>query len=757
MRLFREPSPARPARFGRLPGCLWLLGCWLLLALPARATHIVGGELELKHLTGTSYSLVLNLYFDAYNGDPSLIDASLTASIFDKATNSRMANLVLPLVSNNLVSYQNPACAKPTLATRKLVYSKDLTLDAGTYAAPQGYYVAVERCCRNLSIANIVNPGNAAQAFYLEFPGVERNGQPFYDSTPRLFPALAEYACLNQPFTYDFGGFDNDGDSLVYELVTPLNGHASISMPKPTTAAAPYSLISWTSGQSATNAIPGAPTLRIDRFTGRLVVQPSSQGLFAFAVRCAEYRRNEKIGEVRRDFQLMVLACPTNRTPSLVVLPAATGRVRYQPGRDTLRLVPGGNHCVRVRFTDPDPGSRLTLTVRPANFSGPLPALTGTTTGLVRAAGAPDTLEATLCFPTCLDSRCRVWQLDVVVADDGCSLPRRDTLRLAFTSVPTPNSPPIISTTAPAARPLTARVGTVVSFDITATDPDNDSIRLEMSGQGFLPADLGATLTPVAGSRPLRARFNWPVDCRALAGDSGRVFQFAAVTTPCVGRQATTVDVPMVVRYANHAPVLTSSPALPITPVGGTVPLVRLPLGALYTLQLAGTDADLEGLTLTASSENFALADANMRFSAQNGPGRATATFSWEASCAAVSLHRPLNVTFQLLDATCRPLPQRLAVRFEVDRPSAPEVKLYNIITPNADKKNDEFRLPELPANFCDEQFERVQVYSRWGQLVFESDDREFRWPGQGQAAIYFYLVSYSDGRRFKGWLEVLP
>ena len=757
MRLFRETSAAKPACRSRRAGFLALLSCWLLLAGPARASHIVGGELELTHTTGTSYTLVLNLYFDAVHGDLSLIDANLTASFFDKATNGRVLNLAMPLVTNALVNYTNPACAKPSLITRKLIYSKEVTLDPARFGAPQGYYVAVERCCRNDSIDNIVNPGNAGQTFYLEFPAIQRNGQPFYNSTPQRFPALADYACLNELFTYDFAGRDADGDSLVYELATPLNGHASITMPKPTAAASPYQPVTWNPGLSAINAIPGAPTLRIGRLTGRLSVRPTNIGLYVFGVRCSEYRRGEKIGEVRRDFQLLVLVCPTNRSPSLRVLPAATGTVAYRPGRDTLRFGVGGNRCVRVRFTDPDRASRLTLGLRPVNFSGRLPVLGGTTSGVVRTPGAPDTLTATLCFPACLDSQRRVWLLDVVVADEGCSLPRRDTVRLAFTAVAPPNSPPSISTTAPAARPLPARVGSVVSFEVTGTDPDPDSLQLEMTGRGFAPTDLGATLTPVAGSNPPRARFRWPVDCRALVGDSVRVFQFAAITNPCVGRQAATVDIPVVVRYANRAPGLVSSPTLPVRSGPGSPPLVRLPLGATYTLTFTGTDPDQDGLTLTASSESFSLAEAGMNFIASSGMGSATGTFTWTANCAAVNLHRPLNVTFQLLDATCRPLPQRLTVQFEVARPIAPELKLYNIITPNGDKQNDEFRLPELPANFCDEQFERVQIYSRWGQLVFESGDREFRWPGEGQASTYYYLVSYTDGRRYKGWLEVLP
>jgi gliding motility-associated-like protein len=146
-----------------------------------------------------------------------------------------------------------------------------------------------------------------------------------------------------------------------------------------------------------------------------------------------------------------------------------------------------------------------------------------------------------------------------------------------------------------------------------------------------------------------------------------------------------------------------------------------------------------------------------MRFTAQNGTGVAAGTFHWDVSCAAVTLRRPLDVTFQLVDATCRPLPQRQTIRFEVVRPNSPELKLYNVITPNGDKVNDEFHLPELPLNFCDEQFANIRIYSRWGQQVYESSNREFSWPGQGSGSLYYYLVQYTDGRQFKGWLEVKP
>ena len=254
-------ASALPARVQpwALLGILLVL---LLAATPARATHIVGGELDLQHQTGSTYTLTLTLYFDAINGNPAALDQALTAGIFDKATNRQLASVVLPLTSNTFVSYTNPACAVGSLSTRKLLYAKDITLDAATYASAQGYYVAVERCCRNLAISNIVNPGGAGQTFYLEFPAVVRNGAAFIDSTPRIFPALGDYACAGTLFYYDFGGQDADGDSLVYDMVTPLNGHSTALNNTPAPAAAPYAPVTWTTGLSTTNQIPGTPGAR---------------------------------------------------------------------------------------------------------------------------------------------------------------------------------------------------------------------------------------------------------------------------------------------------------------------------------------------------------------------------------------------------------------------------------------------------------------------------------------------------------------
>ena len=621
----------------------------LMAPLAASATHIVGGELDLQHKAGTSYTLSLNLYFDAINGSPGALDPQLTASIFAKGTNQRITNVVLTLASNTFVNYTSPACAVGSLSTRKLVYARDIILDPATYNNTAGYYVAVERCCRNVTISNIVGPAGAAQAFYLEFPAVVRNGAAFLDSTPRIFPPLGDYACRGELFYYDFGGQDPDRDSLAYDMVTPLNGFTNSTLPSVSQAgSAPYPLIRWNAGLSTTNQIPGSPALGINARTGRLTVRPTNLGLYVFGVRCSEYRRGVKIGETRRDFQLFVLNCPTNATPRLQVR-ATGGPAPYRPGRDTLRLLPGGNRCLTIRYTDPDPNSVLTMSTRPVNFTEFAPLFTTSRTGTVRAAGAPDTLTATLCFPECTDTNGKVYLLDLIVADNGCSLPRRDTLRVAFTATPLPNAAPRLTSTFP--------------------------------------------------------------------------------------------------------PEPTSLPGAP--PV-----VVRVALGSRYTATLLGTDADRNALTLTATGDGFDLAARGMRFTAQNGPGQATGLFAWEPACdAGNATVTALTVRFRLTETgPCVPVPRERVVRFEVV-PAKDSVAFRppNVITPNGDARNDFLIMPDLPVDFCGRSFAGIKIYSRWGQLVYQSPDRTFRWGGAGTAGNYYYLVSYTDGRKFKGWVEVIP
>ena len=211
----------------------------LLLCLPflGAASHIVGGEFELLHISGNVYRLNLVLYFDVHNGNPGAKDLSATARIFRMRDNRVMKDVILPLTSESEVLYSQIECAIGDLVTSKLIYTSTVTLSDNEFNDPLGYYVAWERCCRNYEIDNIFSevpsPGTifAGQTFYLEIPPVVKNGKPFIDSSPRLFPPLSDYACKGKPYYVDFSGTDDDGDSLAYSLATPLNTKVGIALP----------------------------------------------------------------------------------------------------------------------------------------------------------------------------------------------------------------------------------------------------------------------------------------------------------------------------------------------------------------------------------------------------------------------------------------------------------------------------------------------------------------------------------------------
>ncbi|OGX85984.1 hypothetical protein BEN48_13660 [Hymenobacter glacialis] len=78
------------------------------------------------------------------------------------------------------------------------------------------------------------------------------------------------------------------------------------------------------------------------------------------------------------------------------------------------------------------------------------------------------------------------------------------------------------------------------------------------------------------------------------------------------------------------------------------------------------------------------------------------------------------------------------------------EVFVPNIITPNRDSLNDTFR----PRFSC--RPASLEVFSRWGQRVYQTNDYRNNWNAQGLAnGIYYYLLRDADDRRVKGWVEV--
>lgn len=718
----------------------WLIFIPLFLwpLLPVRATHIVGGELELKHLVAYSYQVSLNLYFDNIHGDPAAIDPSITLSIFEKGTNARMLDFRMELQSSFRVPYTQIACTSGALSTNKIVYSQNLILSPQIYTSENGYYLVWERCCRNGVIDNIINPGGAGQTFYLEFPAVVRQGRPFYNSSPELFPPVSDYACRNQMFYYDFAGQDPDGDSLAYEMVTPLNGNSTFQVPAPLARPAPYPPVTWTDSLHAANQIPGKPTITIAPQTGRIQVRPTRPGLYVFGIRCSEYRNQVKIGELRRDFQLLVLECPKNGKPGILVKTASQNSY-YRQG-DTLRLTPADSRCLTLLLTDPDNDEVLTLEAKALNFSLNSSFLTFRS-GVVNLNGIRDTLRTTACLESCLDSGNKVFVLDLIVSDDGCSLPMKDTLRLSFQIAPAFNHPPIISTTAGSSI-IRPQVGEVIAFAVTGTDADNDEVSLSLTGLNFALTEQAISFPAASGSGSVTSPFTWTINCPAVQ-QASYLLLFKATTLVCGLPVSDSILIEVQPQYANAPPTIRTNMA------GKTI---EIPFGTLFSDSIYAADADGHLIHIQASGEGFNLADYGMQCPPASGRGAAATRFSWQPNCQ-VGNKQEFPLSFAVLEEACRPeAPPPLKVTFRVLPEAASTIFMpANIFTPNNDGLNDYFEIPNLPPDLCQSLFTDIRIYNRWGGQVFESKDRHFKWSGTQVAdGVYYYVITYTD-KRFRG------
>jgi gliding motility-associated-like protein len=79
--------------------------------------------------------------------------------------------------------------------------------------------------------------------------------------------------------------------------------------------------------------------------------------------------------------------------------------------------------------------------------------------------------------------------------------------------------------------------------------------------------------------------------------------------------------------------------------------------------------------------------------------------------------------------------------------------RVPNVITPNGDGKNDTFEIRELQESIS------LQIYNRWGKLVWASADYQNDWTGRELAqGTYFYRIASNSGcsPRQTGWVLVM-
>lgn len=394
----------------------------------ARATHIVGGGFDIVWLHDSTYELHLRMLRDCSSNTQ--FDDPIYVGIFDLGTDARMQIITMnksSVVSLNFISTKCSGSAPPN-CVEVGYYSKVIKLAPQLYNNNLGYYFSWERCCRNKIIQNIINPESAGMTFYMEIPPPKliRNSSPKWNNNPKTL------LCNKNPFTYNFNFVDPDGDSLVYSLVNPIQGNqdqiypSNNGVPKQ----APYPLVTWASGFDNANQIIGSPSLSINSRTGQLNVTPDvSPGVYVSAIRVEEYRFGKKLGEVQLELEYTIIDCVNDPPPVISFIDSNS--VKMNGNKFTIQIPQ--KLCFKIVTTNPQDSLFVTINgnILDSNMANKPIVLRRDTGNFITTT--------TFCWQTtCSMTGLPPQKFTVSVTDNGCPLPKTTTATFTITLVPVP-------------------------------------------------------------------------------------------------------------------------------------------------------------------------------------------------------------------------------------------------------------------------------------------------------------------------------
>ncbi len=289
-----------------------ILLCLMLgLVKSSQASHIMGGEIYYRCVLQNSYEISLVLY-------RSCAGIPMNPNEFvNIASASCGYNITISLDSVGIPEEVSQVCPSTfTDCSGGGVQGVQRYLYSGIFTFPAtctDWTISYSNCCRNYAIGT----GSAGQGMYLE--ATLNNLAASCNNSPYFFKTGVPYFCVGTPATYNHITLEVDGDSLVYELIDPLQG-----VTLPVTFFAPYNATYPLATTPANNFLFSPQTGQMD-FTPAIV----QNGVLA--VRVKEYRNGVMIGSVIRDMQIITMGCGTGSN-SVGITPPLNVSGGMQPG-----------------------------------------------------------------------------------------------------------------------------------------------------------------------------------------------------------------------------------------------------------------------------------------------------------------------------------------------------------------------------------------------------------------------------------------
>lgn len=293
----------------------------------ANSLHIIGGDVVYKCITRDTirneieYEIIFTMYRDSRSGGAQF-DNPANFGIYRGLAGSwrferAISGIRVENVSDIDIATNNPCILVPVnVGVQRGVYTFNVRLPI----INENYLIAYQRCCRNNTILNIVNPGGTGAAFTTE---ITSQAQKLCNNSPvfNQFPPVV--ICVNREINFDHSARDIDGDSLVYEFCAPVTAGGTDGAttpgsptacsgvtPSPQNCPPPFQDVTFATPLFSPSApMGGTPTVYLDSRSGLIGGIPTLLGQYVVGVCVREYRNGVLIGTLKRDFQFNVTTC----------------------------------------------------------------------------------------------------------------------------------------------------------------------------------------------------------------------------------------------------------------------------------------------------------------------------------------------------------------------------------------------------------------------------------------------------------------
>lgn len=299
-----------------------LIAIFVLLSTQSFASHVAGGNLTYECIGGNNYRVTLEFRRDCFNGNPlAQFDDPASIGIFDS-----FGNMMNDLGSGGqlFINFNAADTLNEILTSECKIQGDDVCVETTTYVGTvtlpfnsDGYILAYQRCCRNITLNNIIEPNFQGSTYWTE---INAEAQQVCNSSPTFNDWPSVYICANEDLVFDHSASDEDGDSLVYSLCVPSIG-ATFDFPNPQPPSAPpYGTVVWQPPYNL-NDMMGGTALTIDPQTGIITANPNLVGQFLIGICVEEYRDGELLGFTRRDFEYNVRICDPHPIVDIIADP----------------------------------------------------------------------------------------------------------------------------------------------------------------------------------------------------------------------------------------------------------------------------------------------------------------------------------------------------------------------------------------------------------------------------------------------------